>query len=331
MNPPKKNLPWPQSLHASAELARQQTETQMDAPTHTYPEPAPVMSVYDCIVAVSAELAHDGVAKTRKNAQQGYQFRGIDEVLNALSPLLAKHRLVILPRVLSRSVVERETKSGGALFYVTVEAEFDFVSAADGSSHTVKTYGEAMDSADKATNKAMSAAYKYAAFQTFCIPVEGDDDADSTTHEPKAGYSVKAPALPEKREKPAAATVETRGTISQSPDVPNLTPDPHDVPEGAVLIVRVDVTPTKNPNVKKYLITDSNGETYSTIREQLGSLCEQLSQERSPVTFESEPSKWGANLVAVHRVERTIQLRGDDRCSGCGFSLDTCTCGPTPF
>ena len=40
-----------------------------------------------------------------------------------------------------------------------------------------------MDSADKATNKAMSAAYKYAAIQAFCIPTEGDNDADATTHE----------------------------------------------------------------------------------------------------------------------------------------------------
>jgi hypothetical protein len=80
-------------------------------------------------------------------------------------------------------VVERQTQKGGTLFYVTVEAEFDFVSAKDGSKVTVRTYGEAMDSADKATNKAMSAAYKYAAFQTFCIPTEGDNDADATSHE----------------------------------------------------------------------------------------------------------------------------------------------------
>ena len=40
-----------------------------------------------------------------------------------------------------------------------------------------------MDSGDKATNKAMSAAYKYAAMQAFAIPTEGDNDADSTTHE----------------------------------------------------------------------------------------------------------------------------------------------------
>lgn len=153
-------------------------------------------SVYECIVAVSSALAEDGIAKTRKNEQQGYKFRGIDEVLNALSPLLVKYRLVILPRILSRTVIERQAKSGGVLFNVTVEAEFDFVSAADGSMHTVKTYGEAMDSADKATNKAMSAAYKYAAFQTFCIPTEGDNDADAHTPEPAPVRPsfVKAPA-----------------------------------------------------------------------------------------------------------------------------------------
>ena len=67
------------------------------------------------------------------------------------------------------------------MFYVTVEAEFDLVSADDGSKHTIRTFGEAMDSGDKATNKAMSAAFKYAAFQAFCIPTEGDNDADAHT------------------------------------------------------------------------------------------------------------------------------------------------------
>ncbi len=140
--------------------------------------------IYKLIAAVSAELAKDGIAKSRKNATQGYSFRGIDEVLNALAPVLSKHGLVILPRILSRECTERETKSGGTLFSVVVEAAFDFVAASDGSLHTVRTYGEAMDSADKGTNKAMSAAYKYAAFQAFCIPTEGDNDADATTHEP---------------------------------------------------------------------------------------------------------------------------------------------------
>jgi hypothetical protein len=110
-------------------------------------------------------------------------FRGIDDVYAALAPLLARHRLVVIPRVIQREVIERQSKSGGALFYVTVHAEFDFISAIDGTTHTAATFGEAMDSGDKATNKAMSAAYKYAAFLTFAIPTEGDNDADATTHE----------------------------------------------------------------------------------------------------------------------------------------------------
>ncbi len=141
------------------------------------------ITVYKAINAVQAELAQQGISKSRENKEQRFKFRGIDEVYNALSPLLAKHGLCILPRMLSRTVQERATKSGGVMFSVAVEAEFDFVSAEDGSRHTIRTYGEAMDSGDKATNKAMSAAYKYAALMAFAIPTEGDNDADAHSHE----------------------------------------------------------------------------------------------------------------------------------------------------
>jgi hypothetical protein len=141
-------------------------------------------AVYKAINKVQAALAKVGIGKDRRNTQgAGYNFRGIDDVYNAVAPLLAEHGLCILPRMLARSCEERQSKSGGALFYVTVEAEFDLVSAEDGSKHTIKTFGEAMDSGDKATNKAMSAAYKYAAFQAFAIPTEGDNDPDAQTHE----------------------------------------------------------------------------------------------------------------------------------------------------
>jgi len=142
------------------------------------------MKVYQAINKVQAALAKTGITKDRKNTQgSGYMFRGIDDVYNAIAPLLAEHGLCILPRVLSRHCDERQSKQGGALFYVVVDAEFDFVSAEDGTKHTVKTFGEAMDSGDKATNKAMSAAYKYACFQAFSIPTESDNDADGHTHE----------------------------------------------------------------------------------------------------------------------------------------------------
>lgn len=157
-------------------------------------------NVFQKIAAVQGELAKVGIAKSRRNSGQGYDFRGIDEVYSALSPLLAKHGLVIIPRMLSRECVERASAKGGALFNVTVHAEFDFVSADDGSIHVAATFGEAMDSADKATNKAMSAAYKYAAFMTFAIPTEGDNDADGTTHEVAGGHSEERTVSPRQPE-----------------------------------------------------------------------------------------------------------------------------------
>ena len=148
------------------------------------------MKVYQAINAVQSALAKIGITKSRTNSQgSGYKFRGIDDIFNTISPLLAEHNLCILPRVLSRDCIERLSKSGGALFYITVEVEFDFVSSEDGSKHTVKTFGEAMDSGDKATNKAMSAAYKYAAIQAFAIPTEGDNDTENQTYEIKSNVN----------------------------------------------------------------------------------------------------------------------------------------------
>lgn len=140
--------------------------------------------VYKAISLVAKDLAEQGISKDRRNAQQGFNFRGIDQVYNALAPALVRNGLLILPRITERTVTERTTQKGGVLFYVVVKAEFDFVSTEDGSVHTVTTYGEAMDSGDKATNKAMSIAYKYAAFQAFCIPTEETAiDADSEVHQ----------------------------------------------------------------------------------------------------------------------------------------------------
>lgn len=140
--------------------------------------------VYTAINEITAEMAREGISKDRRNQQQGYQFRGIDDVYAALASKLAAHKLCVLPRVTERHVVERETQRGGTLFYTTLTVEFDFVSSVDSSKHTICTVGEAMDSADKSSNKAMSAAYKYAAFMAFCIPTEGDNDADASTPEP---------------------------------------------------------------------------------------------------------------------------------------------------
>jgi hypothetical protein len=142
------------------------------------------MSVYKAIADVSAALSGQGIGKNKRNAAQGYSFRGIDDVLQSLSGLLPACGLVIIPRVVSCTRSREVNAKGTVLFYVSADVEFDLVSVVDGSKHTARFSGEAMDSGDKATNKAMSAAYKYMALQTFCIPVEGVAiDTETESHE----------------------------------------------------------------------------------------------------------------------------------------------------
>lgn len=139
-------------------------------------------AILDAICKIIRDLAAVGIGKNRRNEQQGFAFRGIDDVYNAVAPLLAKHGVCVVPNVLSREVTERTTPKGTLLFYTVVKVEYTFWAADDNSKVVAVVYGEAMDSGDKSTNKAMSAAFKYALFQTFCIPTEAEDP-DAHTHE----------------------------------------------------------------------------------------------------------------------------------------------------
>ena len=176
-------------------------------------------TVYQAISKVQAEISKEGISKDRKNTTQGYQFRGIDDIYNALSPILSKHGVCIMPKCLSRECIERPSKQGGVLFNVVVDVEYTFVGP-DGSSHVVRMPGEAMDSGDKATNKALSAAYKYACMQVFSIPTEGENDADQVSHEVAAtnqprNQAPKPPAKPT----PAATALKAESTTEDANSV----------------------------------------------------------------------------------------------------------------
>ena len=123
------------------------------------------------------------IGKNKKNTMQGFNFRGIDDVMNTLHPLLAKAHIVIIPHVLDVTRDERQTKSGQTLLYSIAKIKYDFMSTDDGSSITTEVVGEGMDSGDKSMNKAMSVAMKYACFQVFCIPTEEMIDPDNESHE----------------------------------------------------------------------------------------------------------------------------------------------------
>lgn len=138
------------------------------------------MNIYEAISAVMAEL--EPIGKNKRNAQQGFAYRGIDDVMNALQPLLAKHHIFVVPEVQEQQREERQASRGGVLLYSICRVKYTFY-AEDGSSVSAVVIGEGMDSGDKATNKALSVAFKYACFQVFCIPTEEMSDPDAEAHE----------------------------------------------------------------------------------------------------------------------------------------------------
>ena len=141
--------------------------------------------IYQAITDIMTEGY--AITKDKHNQKQGYAYRGIDDVMNAFQPLLAKHHVFVVPEVLERERQERVTykdgKQSGTLLYSILTMRYTFY-AEDGSFVSAVVIGEGMDSGDKASNKAMSVAMKYAMFQVFCIPTEEMQDPDAETPEP---------------------------------------------------------------------------------------------------------------------------------------------------
>lgn len=140
------------------------------------------MNIFEAINKTMEDVG--AIGKTSKNQQQGFMFRGIDAVMNALNPAMIKNGIFVVPQVLEQTREERQTAKGGTLIYSVCRIKYTFY-AQDGSSVEAVVVGEGMDSGDKATNKAMSIAFKYACFQVFCIPTEEMKDPDEECHEVK--------------------------------------------------------------------------------------------------------------------------------------------------
>lgn len=136
------------------------------------------MNIYQSITKILEEVP--AIGKNKKNTTQNFMFRGIDDVMNTFQPLLAKHKVFMVPQILEQTREERQTSKGGTLIYSICKIKYIFY-AEDGSSIEAIVVGEGMDSGDKATNKAMAIAMKYAMFQVFCIPTEEMRDPDGET------------------------------------------------------------------------------------------------------------------------------------------------------
>lgn len=199
--------------------------------------PANAPQIFTLIGKAMKEIG--AVGKDSINQTQGFKYRGIDAVMNALNPVMAKYGLFITTEVLEQTREERSTvksvwdkdkkqyvEKTSTLIWSVLKIRFTMY-APDGSNISSVIIGEGMDTGDKATNKALSIALKYAAFQIFMIPTEEtavDPDAESHEVAPKIPAktaantapvevnkvsSVPAVPVPEKPQEPAKKAVDS--------------------------------------------------------------------------------------------------------------------------
>lgn len=245
--------------------------------------------IYGLLAKVAGDIG--AVGKTGQNKQQGYKFRGVEAIMNALHPVLVKHGVLVIPQVQDERLTVRDrinASSGeivGVTIHVRLTVRFLFL-APDGSSVEAVTIGEGADTNDKACNKAMSHAFKYAVSQVFCIPFgleEGDDDSPEMGTQPSA-----TPRAPESPARVAA-------------------------PSGAVTITHLISTDTSNPNVKRTTVTFSDGQAFSTINDKLKAVALVNHQDKALVTYRTEKRGKFTNLIAIQRVTASAEwARGTD-------------------
>lgn len=176
---------------------------------------APTAASGGIVKAMLAVMAEVGViGKDRKAPGLGYQFRGIDDILPVLQPLFVKHGVLVTPEVVKDERESVTTKGGAAMVSVRLLVRHTF-RAVDGSCVVATTLGEAMDNGDKASNKAMTAAFKAALTESFSIPTK-ESDRDTEEHSPELERPKTSPVT---QSRPVAATREDAMRVAlQAPD-----------------------------------------------------------------------------------------------------------------
>ena len=133
------------------------------------------------------------IAKTDRNNAQGFNFRGIDSVVNAVSTQLQKFGVIVVPTVEEYDYASVEIgKNRTVMGHVKVKVTYTFIGA-NGDAIKATVVGEAMDSGDKATAKAMSVAFRTALLQSLSLPTDDiDPDAQSYERSEKVVVATKA-------------------------------------------------------------------------------------------------------------------------------------------
>jgi len=140
----------------------------------------PAVQIIELLSKVMEDVG--AVRKGERNQAQNFNFRGIDAVVNAVSPALRKHGVVVTPEIVSNDYTTVEVgKNRTSMGHCRVTVTYKFW-APDGSYLPTTVSAESMDSGDKATAKAMSVAFRTCLLQTLCLPTD-ETDPDHEVYE----------------------------------------------------------------------------------------------------------------------------------------------------
>lgn len=145
----------------------------------TEPHPTPSPTIRELMTRVMADVR--SVSKSSRNTEQNYNFRGIDDVLNAVGPAMRDHGIIAMPELLDVSYRDVTTSRGKPSRECTVRVKYTFYGPA-GDELSCVVPGESMDFGDKGTAKAMSVAFRIALLQSFALPTT-DTDPDAQSYE----------------------------------------------------------------------------------------------------------------------------------------------------
>lgn len=256
-------------------------------------------NIHESLAAIMAAVG--AIGKESRSETQRFYFRGISAVMNHLHPVFAKHGVVILPEVLENTKEDRITKAGGNITARILRVRFTFA-AADGSSVSVVVDGEAQDTGDKSTSKAMAIALKYALTQMLLLPYD-EVDPDATTP-PASQLAAKARA-------PIAQPVEKRTAPDMPPQAEQSQADDEYEKTASVVIdgvgEKTGATGKGNPWVRTYART-VDGEFYSTFDRNLGENLKELEGHAAVITYVDEQGPRGV----THKVLGVRAILNED-------------------
>ena len=171
----------------AAETEKKAAEPKATAPKQTTPQTAS-LNIFQRMLAATSEI--NRVAKNLKvdiSKSQSYKAVAESDVLEAVKPIEEKYGIYSYP--VSRTVIKDEAytttseydgrKSEKTTFFMRLETVYRFVNTDKPEEYIdITTYGDGVDTQDKAPGKAMTYADKYALLKAYKIQTGDDPDAN---------------------------------------------------------------------------------------------------------------------------------------------------------